>query len=109
MQCYLALLSQASRTAGQGHNKFGESTKTHQGLPARGAAAAGSHSPAAKCRGEDFLPAVSLAFTFCGVTSFFTLTRSPFLHASKSSRSGSFPEISFCEAKADLLEAIVPL
>ena len=28
----------------------------------------GANSPAAKWRGELFLPAVSLAFTFCGVT-----------------------------------------
>uniref|UniRef100_A0A8W7P1H0 Uncharacterized protein n=1 Tax=Anopheles coluzzii TaxID=1518534 RepID=A0A8W7P1H0_ANOCL len=45
--------------------------------------------PAAKCNGVDFLPAVSRAFTVCGVISFFTFARSPVLHASNSSRSGS--------------------
>uniref|UniRef100_A0A182LU25 Uncharacterized protein n=1 Tax=Anopheles culicifacies TaxID=139723 RepID=A0A182LU25_9DIPT len=45
--------------------------------------------PAAKCNGVDFLPDVSRAFTVCGVISFFTFARSPVLHASNSSRSGS--------------------
>ena len=39
--------------------------------------------PAAKCSGVLFLPAVSLELTFSGVRNFFTLSRSPFLHASK--------------------------
>lgn len=45
--------------------------------------------PAAKCKGVDFLPAVSLAFTVCGVTNFRTRAISPVLQASKSSRRGS--------------------
>lgn len=49
----------------------------------------GNDSPAAKCRGEDFRPAVSRAFTFCGDTSFLTLETSPLRHASKNSRRGS--------------------
>jgi hypothetical protein len=45
--------------------------------------------PAAKCRGEDFLPAVSLALTFWGETNFLTLETSPLRQASNSSRRGS--------------------
>lgn len=45
--------------------------------------------PAAKWRGVDFRPAVSLAFTVCGVINFFTRLTSPTLQASNNSRSGS--------------------
>lgn len=45
--------------------------------------------PAAKWRGVDFRPAVSLAFTVCELINFFTLIISPVLHASNNSRSGS--------------------
>lgn len=45
--------------------------------------------PAAKCRGVDFRPAVSLAFTVWAVINFFTRIASPVLHASNNSRSGS--------------------
>lgn len=45
--------------------------------------------PAAKCNGVDLRPAVSRAFTVCGVINFFTLIMSPDLHASNNSRSGS--------------------
>lgn len=45
--------------------------------------------PAAKCRGVDLRPAVSLAFTDCGVINFFTRTASPVLQASNNSRRGS--------------------
>jgi hypothetical protein len=41
------------------------------------------NKPAAKWRGEDFRPAVSFEFTLWQFTSFFTLFKSPFLHASK--------------------------
>lgn len=41
--------------------------------------------PAAKCRGVDLRPAMSLAFTFTASTSFFTLETSPFLQDSNSS------------------------
>jgi len=51
-----------------------------------------SYSPAAKWRGVDFLPAVSLAFTVWGLTNFFTLDKSPVLHASNNSLKGSFDE-----------------
>ena len=47
------------------------------------------HLPAAKWRGELFLPAVSLALTFAGFTSFLTLVMSPFRQAWKSSLWGS--------------------
>lgn len=47
------------------------------------------HSPAAKCKGVDLRPAVSLALTVLGVTNFLTRTRSPVLQASKSSLKGS--------------------
>lgn len=46
--------------------------------------------PAAKCKGVDLRPAVSLAFTVCELINFFTLMISPVLHASNNSRSGSF-------------------
>lgn len=45
--------------------------------------------PAAKCRGVDFRPAVSLAFTVVGVTNFLTRAISPTLQASNSSLRGS--------------------
>lgn len=45
--------------------------------------------PAAKWSGLDFLPAVSLLFTFSSRTSRFTRSTSPFLQASNSSRVGS--------------------
>ena len=48
-----------------------------------------SSIPAAKWRGDDFLPAVSLALTLWWLTSFFTLFRSPFLQASNRSLPGS--------------------
>ena len=48
-----------------------------------------SFIPAAKWRGDDFLPAVSLALTLWWLTSFFTLFRSPFLQASNRSLPGS--------------------
>lgn len=48
-----------------------------------------NNSPAAKCNGVDFRPAVSLAFTVCELINFFTLTMSPVLHASNNSRNGS--------------------
>lgn len=41
--------------------------------------------PAAKCRGVDLRPAMSLALTFTASTSFFTLETSPFLQASNNS------------------------
>lgn len=60
--------------------------------------------PAAKCRGVDFLPAVSRAFTDCCVTNFFTLIRFPVLHASNNSRNGSLELVKDSEDvdKADL-------
>lgn len=48
------------------------------------------NKPAAKWRGVDFLPAVSFAFTLVDETSFLTLFKSPFLHASNNSLPGSF-------------------
>ncbi len=48
------------------------------------------NSPAAKCRGDDFLPAVSLALTLCVLTNFLTLLRSPFRQASNNSLPASF-------------------
>lgn len=42
--------------------------------------------PAAKCNGVDFLPAMSLAFTFTESTSLLTRETSPLRQASKSSR-----------------------
>jgi len=62
--------------------------------------------PAAKWSGDDFLPAVSLELTFCVVTSFFTLFKSPFLHASNNSRPGSFWEGEFCSSIERRLVAI---
>ena len=49
--------------------------------------------PAAKCKGEDLRPAVSLAFTLLESTIDLTLFTSPLLQASKRSRSGSVGEI----------------
>ena len=46
--------------------------------------------PAAKCRGVDFRPAISLAFTLTASTSFFTLDTSPFRQASNSSLNAPF-------------------
>lgn len=43
------------------------------------------YRPAAKCRGVDFRPAMSLAFTFTESTSLFTRDTSPFRQASNSS------------------------
>ena len=48
--------------------------------------------PAAKWRGDERLPVVSLAFTLCGETNFLTLLRSPFLQASNNSLPASFSE-----------------
>lgn len=72
-----------------------------------------SHLPAAKCNGVDLRPAVSLAFTVCGVISFFTLAISPVLQASKSSLSGSLAmtasRLTLKMARLRLLLAIVVL
>lgn len=45
--------------------------------------------PAPKCKGVDFRPAMSLAFTVWELINFFTLIISPVLHASNNSRNGS--------------------
>ena len=62
--------------------------------------------PAAKCNGEDFLPAVSFAFTLWADTSFFTLFKSPLRQASNNSRPGSFWEGEFCSSNDRRLAAI---
>lgn len=49
--------------------------------------------PAAKCRGVDLRPAMSLAFTFTASTSFFTLETSPFRQASNSSLNAPDPPL----------------
>ena len=63
--------------------------------------------PAAKWRGDDFLPAVSRAFTLCGVTRVRTRDTSPCLQASNRSRRGSpgDKEMVSCGAR-DLLEDV---
>ena len=66
------------------------------------------HLPAAKCNGVDFRPAVSRAFTVCDVISFFTLTRSPVLHASNRSRSGSLA-IAAASRLTDSIERVLLL
>ena len=62
--------------------------------------------PAAKWRGDDFLPAVSRALTFCGVTNFLTLVTSPFLHASNRSLSGSHADEFESKSLAVLMEEV---
>lgn len=47
------------------------------------------YKPAPKWSGVDLRPAMSLAFTVCGLINFFTLIISPVLHASNNSRNGS--------------------
>ena len=63
--------------------------------------------PAAKCSGDDLLPAVSLAFTLEASTRARILRMSPPLQASNKSRIGSVGEIRSGLADRDISEEIV--
>lgn len=79
-------------TTTQRHTKQDKKKKKRWIIPERASVCHNTsimHLPAAKCNGVDLRPAVSLAFTVCELISFFTLTMSPVLHASNSSRNGS--------------------
>ena len=59
--------------------------------------------PAAKCKGVERLPVVSLVFTLIEFAISVTFNMSPFLQASKNSLLGSFSEILVSHIFSDLL------